>query len=233
MNVFQPKPAAKSVAPSLRTGSEYLRSLRDGRRVFVDGELVKDVTEHPAFRQAARSLAAPFRYRCRSGHAGADDFRLAEDRSAGAPRLSDPQDPRRPQSAPPVFGSLGGSDIRPHGTDARPCRRLLLRLRRGARRVRRRWAEICRQPRSRSSSTCATTIFTRATRSFRRKSTAASRRTNRVIRRSMRASSRNATTASSSAARSSSPPPAFIRITSISAASIRCSRATRLMRTAS
>ena len=41
----------------MRTGDEYLRSLNDGRRVFVDGELVEDVTTHPAFRQAARSIA--------------------------------------------------------------------------------------------------------------------------------------------------------------------------------
>src|SRR5271156_1360295 len=41
----------------MRTGAEYLRSLNDGRRVFVDGEQVKDVTAHPAFRQAARSIA--------------------------------------------------------------------------------------------------------------------------------------------------------------------------------
>src|ERR1700685_1328322 len=44
----------------MRTGSEYLRSLNDGRRVFVDGERVKDVTSHPAFRQAARSVANLF-----------------------------------------------------------------------------------------------------------------------------------------------------------------------------
>jgi 4-hydroxyphenylacetate 3-monooxygenase len=41
----------------LRTGAEYLQSLRDGRRVFLDGEPVKDVTAHPAFREAARSIA--------------------------------------------------------------------------------------------------------------------------------------------------------------------------------
>jgi 4-hydroxyphenylacetate 3-monooxygenase len=41
----------------MRTGSEYLRSLKDGRRVFVDGERVADVTTHPAFRQAARAIA--------------------------------------------------------------------------------------------------------------------------------------------------------------------------------
>ena len=41
----------------MRTGTDYLRSLNDGRRVFVDGECVKDVSAHPAFRQAARSIA--------------------------------------------------------------------------------------------------------------------------------------------------------------------------------
>src|SRR5690348_2613415 len=41
----------------MRTGAEYLRSLKDGRRVFVDGERVKDVAAHPAFRGAARSIA--------------------------------------------------------------------------------------------------------------------------------------------------------------------------------
>src|SRR2546430_2436168 len=41
----------------LRTGPEYLKSLRDGRQVFVDGERVADVTTHPAFREAARSVA--------------------------------------------------------------------------------------------------------------------------------------------------------------------------------
>src|SRR5258707_3190059 len=42
---------------ALRTGSEYLRSLNDGRQVFVDGECVADVRQHKAFRGAARSVA--------------------------------------------------------------------------------------------------------------------------------------------------------------------------------
>lgn len=44
----------------MRTGSDYLRSLRDGRAVFVNGEKVDDVTTHPAFREAARSIARLF-----------------------------------------------------------------------------------------------------------------------------------------------------------------------------
>lgn len=38
-------------------GQEYLQSLRDGREVWLHGERVKDVTTHPAFRNAARSIA--------------------------------------------------------------------------------------------------------------------------------------------------------------------------------
>ena len=41
----------------MRSGADYLKSLRDGRQVFVEGERVKDVTAHPAFREAARSVA--------------------------------------------------------------------------------------------------------------------------------------------------------------------------------
>ncbi|WP_156289828.1 4-hydroxyphenylacetate 3-hydroxylase N-terminal domain-containing protein [Oceanobacillus salinisoli] len=39
------------------TGEEYLESLRDNREVWINGEKVKDVTTHPAFRNSARSIA--------------------------------------------------------------------------------------------------------------------------------------------------------------------------------
>jgi 4-hydroxyphenylacetate 3-monooxygenase len=39
------------------TGKEYLESLRDGREIYVYGERVPDVTAHPAFRNAARTIA--------------------------------------------------------------------------------------------------------------------------------------------------------------------------------
>ena len=41
----------------LRTGKEYLASLRDGRRIRLGTELVTDVTTHPAFRNTAQSFA--------------------------------------------------------------------------------------------------------------------------------------------------------------------------------
>src|SRR3989337_1356612 len=39
------------------TGRQYLESLRDGREVYIYGERVADVTTHPAFRNAARTIA--------------------------------------------------------------------------------------------------------------------------------------------------------------------------------
>jgi 4-hydroxyphenylacetate 3-monooxygenase len=41
-----------------KTGADHIKSLKDGRTVYIDGQLVGDVTEHPAFRNAVKSAAA-------------------------------------------------------------------------------------------------------------------------------------------------------------------------------
>ena len=199
----------------MRTGDEYLRSLKDGRRVFVDGELVKDVTTHPAFRQAARSIATLYDI--------AAQPELRERMTFTSPKTGEPvhrawqipQDACRPARAAAVLGDLGGGDLRPDGPRARSCRRLLRRLCRGAAVLRQRRASNSPTISSRSTNSCATTTSIAATRSCRRRSTARSPRISRAIRRSMPAWSRSATTASSFPARSNSPPAARSPITSI------------------
>src|SRR5688500_6269221 len=42
----------------LRNGEQYIDSLRDGRRIHLGNEVVTDVTTHPAFRNAVRSVAS-------------------------------------------------------------------------------------------------------------------------------------------------------------------------------
>ena len=42
----------------IRRGEEYLESLKDGRRVWLMGQRVEDVTTHPALAGCARSVAA-------------------------------------------------------------------------------------------------------------------------------------------------------------------------------
>ena len=41
-----------------RKGQQYIDSLRDGRQVFLDGELITDVVDHPAYCNAVRTAAS-------------------------------------------------------------------------------------------------------------------------------------------------------------------------------
>ncbi|MBT6275559.1 MAG: Pyoverdin chromophore biosynthetic protein pvcC [Chromatiales bacterium] len=47
----------KPVIDELPTGADYLASLDDGREIWYDGERVKNVADHPAFANSARSVA--------------------------------------------------------------------------------------------------------------------------------------------------------------------------------
>ncbi len=41
----------------MKTGADHIESLRDGRTVYLHGQVVEDVVEHPAYRNAVRSAA--------------------------------------------------------------------------------------------------------------------------------------------------------------------------------
>lgn len=41
----------------MRTGTDYLHDVRDGRQVYLDGDVVDDITTHPAFRGVVHSIA--------------------------------------------------------------------------------------------------------------------------------------------------------------------------------
>ncbi len=44
----------------IKTGEQYIKSLSDGREIYLDGNLVDDVTTHPAFRGAVASIGRMF-----------------------------------------------------------------------------------------------------------------------------------------------------------------------------
>src|SRR6516162_5989605 len=48
-----------------KTGAEHIKSLKDGRTVYLDGKIAGDVTEHPAFRNAVHSAAALYDFQAR------------------------------------------------------------------------------------------------------------------------------------------------------------------------
>jgi 4-hydroxyphenylacetate 3-monooxygenase len=58
----------------LKTGKEHLEGLRDGRVVYIGSERVSDVTTHPAFRNAARTVAAMYDMKCAPEHRDAMSF---------------------------------------------------------------------------------------------------------------------------------------------------------------
>jgi 4-hydroxyphenylacetate 3-monooxygenase len=49
-----------------KNGNEHLASLQDGRQIFLDGRLVQDHVNHPAFRSSVRSAAALYDYQAAS-----------------------------------------------------------------------------------------------------------------------------------------------------------------------
>ena len=59
----------------LRTGKEHLESIRDGRVVYIGSERVDDVTRHPAFRNAAQTVAALYDMKADPALARGDDLR--------------------------------------------------------------------------------------------------------------------------------------------------------------
>ena len=58
----------------LRSGKEHLERLRDGRIVYIGSERVDDVTTHPAFRNAARTIASIYDMKADPAHAEAMSF---------------------------------------------------------------------------------------------------------------------------------------------------------------
>ena len=49
----------------IKTGEQHIRTLRDGRRIYLNGGLVEDATTHPAFRNAVASIGRLYDFQSR------------------------------------------------------------------------------------------------------------------------------------------------------------------------
>ena len=45
-----------------RTGKDYLNRVRDGRTIYLDGQLIEDAVDHPAFRNITKTIAGLYDY---------------------------------------------------------------------------------------------------------------------------------------------------------------------------
>lgn len=58
----------------LRAGKDYLAAIRDGRKIYIGSELVRDVTTHPTFRNAARCFSDIYDRKRSSENVGATSY---------------------------------------------------------------------------------------------------------------------------------------------------------------
>ncbi len=72
----------------LRSGSDYLESLRDGRHVMIGAERVPDVTTHAAFRNTARSFARLYDLKRSPEHRDAMSYEEGGERFSGWYKLA-------------------------------------------------------------------------------------------------------------------------------------------------
>ena len=70
-----------------RNGQDYIKSVRDGRTIFLDGQLVEDAVEHPAFRNAVRTVASLYDFRADPGN---QDLMTFESPNGGGDRAASP-----------------------------------------------------------------------------------------------------------------------------------------------
>src|SRR5436305_3380589 len=73
---------------AVKTGKDHLRSLRDGRAVYIDGERVADVTTHPAFRNAVKTAAALYDNQARPENLGRLTFAPEDGGGEGYARVN-------------------------------------------------------------------------------------------------------------------------------------------------
>jgi len=66
----------------LRTGEQYKEGIRDGREVWIDGERVKDVTSHPAFKPIVDVKARMYDIKHEPVHKDVFGYQDGKDRNA-------------------------------------------------------------------------------------------------------------------------------------------------------
>ena len=97
-----------------KTGAEHLRSLKDGRKVYIDGKLVDDVTTHAAYRKATASAALLYDYQARPENIELMTF-VPEGGAARESLLANAAQLRRTRSAAQSTAGMGTGELRISG----------------------------------------------------------------------------------------------------------------------
>ena len=63
----------------IKTGSQHIETLRDGRQVYIDGRMAGDVTVHPAFQRTAQSIGLLYDFQSRPQNADLMTFETPDE----------------------------------------------------------------------------------------------------------------------------------------------------------
>ena len=111
----------------LKNGSQHAQSLKDGRQVFINGQIAADVGEHPAFRRTLETVGGLFDFAARPENVELMTFEPSDASGGRANRIWQlPQSYEESGSAPARARSLGRTPCRFPRPRARPCRLLSL-----------------------------------------------------------------------------------------------------------
>ncbi len=100
----------------IRTGDEYRESIRDGRKVFINGETVGDVTSHPAFKPIVDARARIYDMAHENGYREIMSYPVDGGNERNAIAFKPPREPQdwheKRAAVDAVLNDLGGVVIR-------------------------------------------------------------------------------------------------------------------------
>jgi 4-hydroxyphenylacetate 3-monooxygenase len=71
----------------IKTGFEHAQSVKDGRQVFINGEIAEDVSEHPAFRRTLQTVGGLFDFAARPENVELMTFETSDASGSRANRI--------------------------------------------------------------------------------------------------------------------------------------------------
>ncbi|TJV05360.1 MAG: 4-hydroxyphenylacetate 3-monooxygenase [Mesorhizobium sp.] len=71
----------------IKTGAQHIEMLRDGRQVYIDGQMAGDVTAHPAFRRTIRSVGTLYDFQARPDNRALMTFEVPDSGGQRANRI--------------------------------------------------------------------------------------------------------------------------------------------------
>jgi 4-hydroxyphenylacetate 3-monooxygenase len=90
----------------IKTGAQHTSTLQDGREIFLNGSLVKDVTVHPAFKQVVASVGELYDFQAAQQNRNLMTYEIPSDEAGGSHGGNNSERANRIWQLPRTYGDL-------------------------------------------------------------------------------------------------------------------------------